>query len=109
VACYGVGLTDASTDNLYRLDYSTLKVGAAAPTTNLDVAYDATGNITTRSDVGAYDYSSPQSGCTDVRALMPIRRLVTAPMLTWQLHEPQAVAPADLAVQIARSPRPLRC
>jgi hypothetical protein len=53
-------------DNLYRLDCSTLNVGAAARTTNLDLAYDLTGNITTKSDVGAYDYSTPQSGCTNV-------------------------------------------
>jgi RHS repeat-associated protein len=35
-------------DALYRLDYSTL-----GGTTNLDLAYDAIGNITSRSDVGA--------------------------------------------------------
>ncbi len=38
-------------DNLYRLDYATLKVGAASPVTNLDVNYNAMGNITSRSDV----------------------------------------------------------
>lgn len=38
-------------DNLHRLDYSTRN-----GTTNLDVAYDALGNITSRSDVGTYTY-----------------------------------------------------
>jgi RHS repeat-associated protein len=38
-------------DNLERLDYSTLN-GA----TNLDLGYDAIGNITTKSDVGTYAY-----------------------------------------------------
>jgi RHS repeat-associated protein len=51
-------------DNLYRLDYSTLKVGAGSPTTNLDLTYDALGNITNKSDVGAYDYTTAQSGCS---------------------------------------------
>ncbi len=36
-------------DNLYRLDYSTL--GTVGPVTNLDLAYDPMGNITSRSDV----------------------------------------------------------
>ncbi len=38
-------------DNLYRLDYSQLN-GA----TNLDLSYDALGNITNKSDVGSYTY-----------------------------------------------------
>jgi RHS repeat-associated protein len=42
-----------SYDNLYRLDYSQLN-GA----TNLDMAYDALGNITSKSDVGSYTYDA---------------------------------------------------
>jgi RHS repeat-associated protein len=38
-------------DNLHRLDYSTLNGG-----TNLDLSYDALGNITWKSDVGSYTY-----------------------------------------------------
>ena len=38
-------------DNLYRLDYSNLNT-----VTNLDVSYDALGNITWRSDVGTFTY-----------------------------------------------------
>jgi YD repeat-containing protein len=38
-------------DNLDRLDYSTLN-----SSTNLDLAYDAIGNITSKSDVGTYAY-----------------------------------------------------
>ncbi len=38
-------------DNLHRLDYSTL-----GGVTNLDVSYDAMGNLTWRSDVGSYSY-----------------------------------------------------
>jgi RHS repeat-associated protein len=38
-------------DDLYRLDYSTLN-----GITNLDMAYDALGNITSKSDVGTYTY-----------------------------------------------------
>jgi RHS repeat-associated protein len=51
-------------DNLYRLDYSTLKVGSAAAATNLDLSYDAQGNVTSKSDVGSFNYSSAQSGCS---------------------------------------------
>lgn len=40
-------------DNLHRLDYSQLN-----GSTNLDLSYDATGNITYKSDVGNYLYSS---------------------------------------------------
>lgn len=38
-------------DNLYRLDYSQRN-----GSTNLDMAYDALGNITSKSDVGTYTY-----------------------------------------------------
>jgi RHS repeat-associated protein len=38
-------------DNLYRLDYSTLN-----SVTNVDLAYNAIGNITSKSDVGSYTY-----------------------------------------------------
>jgi len=38
-------------DNLYRLDYSQL-----SSVTNLDMSYDALGNITYKSDVGSYTY-----------------------------------------------------
>jgi hypothetical protein len=31
---------------------------------NESYLYDLTGNITSKSDVGAYDYSTPQSGCS---------------------------------------------
>jgi RHS repeat-associated protein len=47
-------------DQLNRLDYSTLN-GA----TNLDLAYDEIGNITQKSDIGAYSY--PASGPNSVR------------------------------------------
>ena len=51
------GLTESFYyDDLHRLDDSTLKVGAGAPTTNLDLAYNAMGNITSKSDVGSYTY-----------------------------------------------------
>ena len=40
-------------DNLYRLDYSQRN-----GVTNLDMAYDATGNITSKSDVGTYGYDA---------------------------------------------------
>lgn len=47
-------LTEAFTyDNLYRLDHSTLN-----GTTNLQMAYDALGNITSKSDVGSYTYDA---------------------------------------------------
>ena len=39
-------------------------MGAGSPSTNLDLTYDALGNITNKSDVGAYDYTTPQSGCS---------------------------------------------
>lgn len=38
-------------DNLYRLDYSTLNAS-----TNLDLSYDALGNITSKTGVGTYGY-----------------------------------------------------
>jgi RHS repeat-associated protein len=38
-------------DNLYRLDYSTLN-----SVTNLDLSYDALGNVSSKSDVGSYTY-----------------------------------------------------
>jgi RHS repeat-associated protein len=45
-------LTETFTyDNLHRLDYSQLN-----NVTNLDMAYDAMGNITSKSDVGTYTY-----------------------------------------------------
>lgn len=47
-------------DNLYRLDYSKLN-----GVTNLDVGYDALGNITTKSDVGTYTYAA--SGTNSAR------------------------------------------
>jgi RHS repeat-associated protein len=40
-------------DNLHRLDYSLL---TGVPGNNLDLAYDAMGNITNKSDVGTYTY-----------------------------------------------------
>jgi RHS repeat-associated protein len=40
-------------DNLHRLDYSTL-TGVSG--NNIDLAYDALGNITSKSDVGTYTY-----------------------------------------------------
>ncbi len=60
------GLTEAFTpDALNRLNFSTL-TGVTGHT--LDVTYDASGNIASRSDVGTsshtYDYTSAQSGCT---------------------------------------------
>lgn len=47
-------------DNLYRLDYSNLN-----GVQNLNVDYNAAGNITTKSDVGSYTY--PASGASSVR------------------------------------------
>jgi RHS repeat-associated protein len=47
-------------DSLDRLDYSTRN-----GTTNLDLTYNAVGNITNKSDVGAYTYPTP--GATSVR------------------------------------------
>jgi RHS repeat-associated protein len=47
-------------DNLYRLDSSTLN-----GVTNLSVAFNALGNITSKSGVGTYTY--PASGATSVR------------------------------------------
>lgn len=52
-------------DNLYRLDYSRLQTSGGAWATNLDVSYNAIGNITYRSDVGNYVY--PASGAASVR------------------------------------------
>lgn len=49
-------------DNVYRLDHSTLQ-SSSGTANNLQMAYDAMGNITSRSDVGSYDYTTPQSGC----------------------------------------------
>ena len=46
-------------DALNRVSSSTLN-----GTTNLTVGYDEAGNITSKSDVGTYDYSTAQSGCT---------------------------------------------
>lgn len=42
-------------DNLYRLDYSTLTTGGTT-VTNLDVSYDALGNITSMTGAGSYTY-----------------------------------------------------
>jgi RHS repeat-associated protein len=47
-------------DSLYRLDYSKLN-----GVTNLDVGYDASGNITSKSDVGSFTY--PAFGANSVR------------------------------------------
>lgn len=47
-------------DNLYRLDYSKLN-----GITNLDVGYDALGNITSKTGIGTYTY--PASGASAVR------------------------------------------
>lgn len=47
-------------DSLYRLDYSTRKVGTGTAATNLDLTYDLMGNITARTDVAsnaAWTYS----------------------------------------------------
>lgn len=53
-------LTEVFTyDALNRLDVSTLN-----GTQNLDVNYDAAGNITYKSDIGSYAYTGVQSGCT---------------------------------------------
>jgi RHS repeat-associated protein len=46
-------------DSMNRLTSSTLN---GSP--NLTVSYDAAGNITSKSDVGSYDYTTNQSGCT---------------------------------------------
>ncbi|HVY24339.1 MAG TPA: RHS repeat-associated core domain-containing protein [Steroidobacteraceae bacterium] len=46
-------------DNVYRLTSSTLN-----GTTNISATYDLLGNITSRSDVGSYNYTTAQSGCT---------------------------------------------
>jgi RHS repeat-associated protein len=46
-------------DNLNRLDYSLLN-----NVTNFDPAYDAIGNITSKSDVGSYDYTTAQGACS---------------------------------------------
>ena len=48
-------------DNLNRLDYSRLN-GVATP--NLDVGYDALGNITSKTSIGSYTYSSACTGST---------------------------------------------
>jgi RHS repeat-associated protein len=47
-------------DNLHRLDYSTLN-----GVTNLDMSYDAIGNVSVKSDVSssAFTYTTQQSGC----------------------------------------------
>jgi RHS repeat-associated protein len=50
-------------DNLYRLDYSVLGAGCGG-TQNLNVDYAANGNITNKTAVGTYDYTTPQAGCT---------------------------------------------
>ena len=48
-----LGLTESFCyDNVYRLDHSTL-TGLCTGTTNLQMGYDATGNITSRSDIAA--------------------------------------------------------
>lgn len=55
-----IGLSESfSYDNVYRLTSS--QVNANAPET---VAYDVTGNITSKTGVGTYDYTVPQSGCS---------------------------------------------
>ncbi len=47
-------------DNLYRLDYSTLN-----GVQNLDLSYDAIGNILTKTGLsGSYNYNTAQSGCS---------------------------------------------
>ena len=51
-------------DNLYRLDYSRLN-GVATP--NLDMTYDAIGNITAKAEgasSSSYTYTTQQAGCT---------------------------------------------
>jgi RHS repeat-associated protein len=45
-------------DNLNRLDIGTLNGSQ-----NLNVDYSANGNITTKSDAGTFDYTTPQAGC----------------------------------------------
>lgn len=45
-------------DELNRLDYSKLNGNI-----NLDPTYDATGNITAKSDIGSYDYVTAQAAC----------------------------------------------
>lgn len=51
-------------DARYRLDHSTLTSGGTT-ITNLTMGYDASGNITSKSDVGSYAY--PASGTSSVR------------------------------------------
>ncbi|MGE0467631.1 MAG: RHS repeat-associated core domain-containing protein [Steroidobacteraceae bacterium] len=54
------GLTEVFVnDSLNRLTSSTLN-GAS----NLSVAYNAAGNITSKSDAGSYDYTTAQAGCS---------------------------------------------
>ena len=54
------GLTEVFVnDSMNRLTSSTLN-GA----TNLSVGYDAAGNLTSKSDLGSYDYVTAQAGCT---------------------------------------------
>jgi hypothetical protein len=51
-------------DNLYRLDYSTLQNGAGS-STNLDMSYEAMGNITARSDIaGGAPWTTPRPAST---------------------------------------------
>jgi RHS repeat-associated protein len=45
-------------DSLNRLDIGTLNGSQ-----NLNVDYSANGNITTKSDAGTFDYTTPQAGC----------------------------------------------
>ena len=62
-------------DALNRISSSTLN-----GTTNLTVGYDEAGNITSKSDVGTYDYSTAQAGCTYQSYLQPhaVRKAGTA-------------------------------
>ena len=46
-------------DALNRLDYSTRN-----GTTNLDLGYDGIGNITSKTGIGSYNYTSSQAGCS---------------------------------------------
>jgi RHS repeat-associated protein len=67
-------------DNLYRLDYSRLN-GVATP--NLDMTYDALGNITAKAEgasSSSYNYSTAQAGCTYYTHTQPhaVRKVGTA-------------------------------
>ena len=54
------GLSETfSYDNLYRIDESQRN-----SVVNLDMAYSTDGNITSKSDIGSYDYVTAQTGCS---------------------------------------------